>query len=206
MKDGPADPGKGLSEPASYITEAKSRLRGVVAERVAAIPAEQRVALDREICRRLCASELYRQAEQVVAYLALNDEVSLSVLTGEARRSGRLLFLPVVVGAGEEMVFRLYESDAELVRSPLGVLEPRCGDSPQRRPSLVLVPGRAFDSRGSRLGRGGGHYDKAMAALRSFGPTVGVAYQVQIVDRVPCLDFDERVDAVACENGVYWVA
>ena len=54
--------------------------------------------------------------------------------------------------------------------------------------TVVLVPGAAFDRGGGRLGWGGGHYDRALAALsRSCGTAllVGVCFAEQLIDRVP---------------------
>jgi 5,10-methenyltetrahydrofolate synthetase len=52
---------------------------------------------------------------------------------------------------------------------------------------IVFVPGRAFDLRGHRLGRGHGHYDRALASTQN-GPYplfIGLALDNQIVPRVP---------------------
>ena len=72
---------------------------------------------------------------------------------------------------------------------------------------VVLLPGLAFDRRGGRLGRGGGHYDRAFAS-RGPGPwLVGLGYSFQWVDEVPCDDSrDRRVDAIVTENGWVWRA
>jgi 5-formyltetrahydrofolate cyclo-ligase len=63
---------------------------------------------------------------------------------------------------------------------------------------LFLVPGLAFDARGARLGRGAGSYDRALArhvnALR-----IGLAYEFQLVQRLPEAAWDIRMDAVATD-------
>ncbi len=50
---------------------------------------------------------------------------------------------------------------------------------------LSLVPGLAFDPMGYRLGYGAGYYDRFFASLNSPHPTIGIGYDLQIVDRVP---------------------
>lgn len=66
----------------------------------------------------------------------------------------------------------------------------------------VLVPGLAFDREGRRLGRGRGFYDRTLSGYR--GLSVGVAYALQIVDRVPVDSWDLPVNAVVTEESVFW--
>ena len=67
---------------------------------------------------------------------------------------------------------------------------------------MVLVPGVAFDESRWRLGRGGGFYDRSLAALRARGPVcaVGLAYEVQIVAELPHEVWDQPMDLVATER------
>lgn len=61
---------------------------------------------------------------------------------------------------------------------------------------VVVVPGAAFDPAGGRLGRGGGFYDRLLSRVRPPVFVVGLAYDDQIVERVPTGGHDVRVDAV----------
>jgi 5-formyltetrahydrofolate cyclo-ligase len=82
---------------------------------------------------------------------------------------------------------------------------------------LLLVPGLAFDRQGRRLGRGGGYYDRAIAALRRVWPDrppllVALAFRAQVVGGeeedplllvVPTDDAtDARVDVLATPEGL----
>jgi 5-formyltetrahydrofolate cyclo-ligase len=68
-------------------------------------------------------------------------------------------------------------------------------------PVLILVPGVGFDSRGVRLGRGAGFYDRALAELRSCGTVyaVGLAFECQIAASLPTDPWDQRVDCIVTE-------
>ncbi len=67
---------------------------------------------------------------------------------------------------------------------------------------VVVVPGRAFDCNGGRLGWGAGFYDRAIQQMRVVrGPAgmplcIGVAYSVQRLDEVPMDAHDHRMDLV----------
>ena len=85
----------------------------------------------------------------------------------------------------------------------LGKTGPGSASAPQVTPSLVICPLLAFDKAGGRLGRGGGHYDRTIAALRAAGPVfmLGLAYAGQEVDALVMEPHDQRLDAILTENG-----
>jgi len=64
----------------------------------------------------------------------------------------------------------------------------------------VLVPGRAFDRKGNRLGRGGGYYDRFLGALDAV--LCGCGYAVQIVDDVPVDAHDLPLQIIVTEDEV----
>ncbi len=70
-------------------------------------------------------------------------------------------------------------------------------------PLLVLVPALVFDLEGSRLGRGGGYYDRFLSALlsryagrRDTITLAGVGFSLQIIDHVPRERHDISVDCL----------
>ncbi|HEX4902964.1 MAG TPA: 5-formyltetrahydrofolate cyclo-ligase, partial [Acidimicrobiales bacterium] len=67
---------------------------------------------------------------------------------------------------------------------------------------VLLVPGRAFDRRGIRLGRGGGHYDRFLPRLRAGVPVVGVTVDERVVPRLPAEPHDVPMTHLATESGV----
>ncbi|MGH7858433.1 MAG: 5-formyltetrahydrofolate cyclo-ligase, partial [Candidatus Binatia bacterium] len=69
---------------------------------------------------------------------------------------------------------------------------------------VVVVPGVAFSPRGDRLGRGGGHYDRALGAPPLVGSAraIGFAFDLQVVDEIPLEPHDVRVGVVVTEKRV----
>src|SRR3990172_6627109 len=67
---------------------------------------------------------------------------------------------------------------------------------------VVLVPGLAFDRTGVRLGRGGGHYDRFLGALRGDALIVGVVPAALLVDELPREPHDLLMTHLVTENGV----
>jgi len=60
-----------------------------------------------------------------------------------------------------------------------------------------------FDREGHRLGRGGGYYDRFLAALPETTPRIGVGFEIQMRDSIPTEPHDIRLDAVVTERGAW---
>lgn len=76
-----------------------------------------------------------------------------------------------------------------------GLAEPRA-DLPLFEPvevRRILVPGLAFDLAGRRIGRGAGFYDRTLAGVAATVTTVGIAFDLQVVDQVPTDEHDRSV-------------
>jgi len=70
---------------------------------------------------------------------------------------------------------------------------------------VVIVPGRAFDRAGRRLGRGVGYYDRTFPpGGRSQPLLVGMACEAQILESVPADSHDRSMDAIVTERGFQW--
>ena len=67
---------------------------------------------------------------------------------------------------------------------------------------MLFVPGLAFDLEGNRLGRGGGWYDRVLAGLGKAVKRVGLAYEFQIMERLPVEAWDQKVHQIVTEKRV----
>lgn len=186
--------------------EWRARMKDVIAETTAA----QREVWSTALCDVLLDSGLVGEAMVVLGYGAFRGEPDVSRVGDVVVRRGGRLCMPVIdwdsgaMHAGE--VHTLHVGAAG------GPVEGRYGTPiapegaeviPAWDIGVVLVPGMAFDARGGRLGRGAGFYDRY---LRGFaGLTIGVGFDVQVIDRVPMEEGDVRLDAVATESGVRMV-
>jgi len=178
----------------------KTHLRARARSLVAGLSAEYRRVADARICSRIMESSAYAGCEQVFVYSALSDEVALDALIAGARAAGKSVYLPVMDAGSATIRFALWSAGETLVRGAGGVAVPPAVREPAERPSLIVVPGRAFDRRGYRLGRGLGCYDRALGHLSILGPTIGAAYACQIVEHVPRQAHDRPVAWVVTEE------
>jgi len=83
-----------------------------------------------------------------------------------------------------------------------GILEPQEEfHVPPEEISLVLVPGCAFGKDGSRIGYGGGYYDRFLLQCKQ-AVKVGLCYSSCLANRLPREKFDVAMDVVITEQGV----
>ena len=151
---------------------------------------------------RLIAEARARLAEMPV-YVPMSDEADIRPMLDEVIKTHRL-FLPVIEGG--KLAFRQATDLDTLVPGPFQIPEPPLGNPllDVTQPAIVLVPGRAFDRKGDRMGRGNGGYDIWIRAARKANTAVkfwGIALECQIVQDVPLEAHDEKVDAIVTARG-----
>jgi len=184
----------------------KRRLRRSLGARRRKVSAEDAASAAEAIRVALFAAFAFGPGRRVGLYAALPDEVPTRALFDALVGAGVDCLLPRVAD-DDRLVFAAVADWAELRAGAFGVLAP-----PDSAPAasldgaeLVLVPGVAFDRRGVRLGRGGGHYDRSFPT--SGGPDLrlcGVAYELQIAESIPCASHDRAMDAIVTEHGFRW--
>lgn len=182
--------------------EAKSKLRQAAVER-------RKLAYDLhgpEASRRIAAHGLdflgLNSSAIVSGFAAIRDEIDPAALMTWLKAEGFGLALPVMQGKGKPLLMRSWAPGDAMAPAAWGISEP-LDDKPAVDPDVVLVPLLAFDSRGYRLGYGGGFYDRTLQRLRKLKPiiAVGLAYDEQKVDAVPAESYDERLDWVLTPTG-----
>ena len=104
------------------------------------------------------------------------------------------------------MIFRKWIPEDQLTSGPFGILEPNYKKE-IILPQIMIVPLLMFDREFSRLGYGGGFYDKSIIKLKKhfqkekkFFITVGLAYSDQEVEKIPIEKHDMKLDYIVTEK------
>lgn len=142
----------------------------------------------------------------VALYAEKGSEVSTGLIDAAAREAGLRVVYPRVV-AGERVLAFHHATRDQLVSTRLALREPReeLPVAPLEDIMAFVVPGLAFDRSGGRVGWGRGHYDATFSSARLDALRVGVAFDCQVVDRVPREAHDALVHAVASETALTMV-
>jgi 5-formyltetrahydrofolate cyclo-ligase len=199
---GPAGP---TAEPA-LLPLSKDSLRRTALEArkafVGTLSDAERARLEQKLAEHL--TSLCAGAVVVGGYAPLGSEISPLLATEEARAVGRIVAYPAFDHPAKPFKFRAGDP---LVPGPFGIMQPK-RSAPVVEPDLVLVPLIAIDGRGTRLGRGTGHYDRALLRLKkSRARLIGVGWPLQrMADTIPADEWDVPLDAFASSDGVEWFA
>lgn len=170
----------------------RSVLRQQAKERRAALT--DRAAQSAAIRARLAALPQWQQARCVFSYVAVRDEVDINPLLQTLPGGGeKLLCVPRVSRAGHMDAVAVIADWAELTAGPFGLLQPPADRTPLPPESidLVLVPGLLFARDGSRLGYGGGYYDRFLARLPRV-TRIGLCYREMLVETLPARPDEPR--------------
>jgi 5-formyltetrahydrofolate cyclo-ligase len=176
----------------------KVELRGEMRRLRAAIPPEERARGAGRIEDRVMALDEVRAARAVLLFYAFGSEVATRAISERLHAEGKRLLLPFLGLEGMEAAE--VRPGAPLVSTAYGPREPphRVALDPAAV-DVVITPGLAFDRRGYRLGYGGGHYDRYLSRLRPEASSVGLAFSIQVIDRIPEDPFDQRVHLIVTD-------
>jgi 5-formyltetrahydrofolate cyclo-ligase len=180
---------------------AKAALRRDAHARRAAIPPDARSEHAASIAALFFQHIAYGPGDIIAGYWRIRDETDCKPILIRLMDSGQKVVLPVVAGDDAPLDLRVWEADAPLYEAGFGTLAPS-DLAPRAVPDLILVPLLGFDGKGTRLGYGGGYYDRTIAALEKKPRLVGLAYAAQEFDEIPREAHDVPLDAVVTEEGV----
>jgi len=154
------------------------------------------------ICQHFCSDLRSTSPAPVIAIFAAHgQEIDLQSL--HASLPGARLLYPLCHPGGM-LSFHHTPTYAELTPGKLGILEPNSSRHQKVKIKdihLFLCPGLAFGRDATRLGHGGGYYDRALTKRASTAITIGIGLQIQILDTVPHDQHDIHLDHVLTEKG-----
>ena len=174
----------------------KKQIRSKILLKLKTQKEEERENKSKIIKKKLFGRQVFQKAKRVMFYISFDGEVNTKDMIKEALKLGKIVAVPVCV-KGRVIKACLLPKRAKLIKAPYGVCEPAIkrfidlGDL-----DLVIVPGVAFDKKGNRLGRGKGCYDYFLRKVPKRIPSIGLAFDFQILPSIPASSDDVSVDKV----------
>jgi 5-formyltetrahydrofolate cyclo-ligase len=184
------------------VLKQKTELRREAMSRRDALPADARKAAAEAIAMRKFPLAIM-PGMIVSGFMPLTSEFDPQPLMRKLTEKSARLALPVLVGRGKPLIMREWSFGEPLSAGVWGIREPE-PEAAEVEPDILLVPLLAFDRAGSRIGYGGGYYDRTIAQLRGRKAVVavGLAFAAQEVSAVPITQGDERLNLVLTEREV----
>ena len=181
----------------------KNELRTAFADRLK--KTENKESKSLIIAQYLFDKNFYNAAGTVALYCSTPGEVDTRRIIKKCLADGKKVVLPKVTGKGT-MIFCLIDSVDDIsVIGKFGISEPaeNCEEIGSENLDLIVVPGVCFDLSKSRIGRGGGYYDRYLAECDS-AIKVGICFDSQILkcSYIPCEKTDIKMDLIITEKEV----
>lgn len=175
----------------------KKEIRKQIKEIKSRYALDEKKKMSRSIWDQLEKDPSFEQAEVVLLYWSMDDEVYTHDFVCKWADK-KVILLPCV--KGDILELRMFKGvDSLAPGESFGILEPQ-GElyTDYSSINLIVVPGVAFDAQGNRLGRGRGYYDRILKETH-VAKKIGVCFNFQFLKRVPVDELDVRMDKVIHE-------
>ena len=163
------------------VAKVKKILRQQIREAMAELTDQERAWSDGELIQRFLEHPKLAEAHTVLLYYGVGQEVATAGLIQTLLDQGKIVCLPKCLPE--------YQMEARAITA-------------REELDLILVPGLCFDSRGSRLGQGGGYYDRYLEDYE--GVTIGLCREDFFQVNLPREPLDAWVRFVLTEEGQVW--
>lgn len=183
-------------------------IRREIRQRRRSITGSQRDEYSRRAAEILCQSALLESAQRVAVFLSLPEEIDTRPLIEMLWAQGKALYLPYVQAKDCPLLWLPYTAQTLLVPDGLGILapayEPKALLSPEDL-SLIVMPLVSWDLSGTRLGMGGGYYDRTFATPNAHQSAlrIGLAYECQRAETLTRQAWDLPLHHLATEQYFY---
>ncbi|MDO4435743.1 MAG: 5-formyltetrahydrofolate cyclo-ligase [Cardiobacteriaceae bacterium] len=171
-----------------------------------AIIGERREQYSQQAATHLAQSAFMQHAEHIAVFLSLPEEINTKPLIEMLWQQGKALYLPYVIAKDCPLLWLPYTAQTLLVPDNLGILAPLYDSkalcAPTHQLDVVVMPLVAWDLKGSRLGMGGGYYDRTLAEQSAL-LRVGFSYQCQMQTHIVREDWDLPLHHLATEQQCY---
>lgn len=167
----------------------KMQLRSWAKAQIKGFSEDYLLSSNQKITSNLLKIPLVQQAQTIFCYVSVGREVDTRAFLQQQLDAGKTICVPKTKKNGQ-MDARHIRSLRELMPAPFGLQEPSA-ETPPISPSqidVVIVPCLLCDEQGTRLGYGGGYYDRYLAQLSC--PAICLCRQPLLVAQLPKDSFD----------------
>lgn len=179
------------------------RLRATIRQRRQALTVAEQAHAAQQLVNQICQDELYLHCTRAALYLTNDGEIDTSQVIEQFWRDSKFVALPVMHPFSQHhMLFVHYDKNTTLFANRFGIPEPRVTPSQiclLSELNIIFTPLVAFDQAGSRMGMGGGFYDRALAQLQQENPRcriIGLAHDCQEVTQLEKQSWDMPMDEI----------
>ena len=165
---------------------------------------EELIEKSGEIEKKLFSLNELKEADTVLFYISYNNEVFTHDMIKKFLVDKKNVVVPISNKIDNSLILSKLEKWKDLHVGSYSILEPikdKIKKISINEVDLIIIPGLGFDKKGNRLGHGKGYYDNLLK--KSLNQTkIGLAFEFQIIDKIPVDDHDKPVDIIITEKRI----
>ena len=150
----------------------------------------------------------FKSSKIIASFLSIKTEIPTLLFNEFIEKQNKILCITVISKKiGECLTFKSYSKGDDLYMGKFNVKEPK--NNKIYLPDIIFTPCLGFDLSGSRLGYGGGYYDKTIAYLKSINHNfyiIGLAYDDQKVEKIYTDIYDQKLNYILTEKQLYKIS
>jgi 5-formyltetrahydrofolate cyclo-ligase len=175
----------------------KKEIRSSMIEKLKMIPAEERDIKSKLITEKLIQTKVWNKARIIATTMSMEHEVNTSFLIQAAWNEDKTIVVPKCIHKTKEMKFYKITSFSDLEKGYFDILEPKveqCVEIVKDDIDLIIVPGVAYTKEGSRIGYGGGYFDRYLENYQK--DILSLAFQCQMTTKLPFEQHDIHIPLI----------
>jgi len=159
-----------------------------------------------KILDKIMELPVFINCKNIMLYISFNKEVDTYPIANWCLGNGKTLVAPYCIPSEKKIIpFKINNLTNDLTKSTFGIMEPKHDLLKLfniKDIELIIVPGVVFDTHCNRIGFGVGYYDRFLPEKSKNTLTIGIAYDYQIVDKIPTSEYDVPMDFIITEKRI----
>lgn len=183
------------------LDEEKRIIRRAFKERRDLISASQWQDYGEKMSSILFKTSVWKNARRVFCFVSMKNEPDTSRIIDNALSDGKTLCVPAIIGNGLMKAVVISSTD-ELTEGKMGIREPLINIGRTLLPSkidLAVVPCISADESGTRIGHGGGYYDRFLTDFSGKSVVLCSESMMSGKNKIPVGGFDRKADFILSE-------
>jgi 5-formyltetrahydrofolate cyclo-ligase len=185
----------------------KNQIRKSLLDKRRQLTQQEQYEKSLSIINNINHSGVLSQAKDIAFYRAVRGEADPSNLMDQDTNNNKKFYLPLLSpDKSEGLIFASIAQNTQYKNNEFLIPEPIAKPRDfidAKSLDLVIMPLLGFDLKGSRLGMGGGYYDRCFAFKKTMSKKpalLGFAYDFQQLDLINAESWDIGLDAIVTES------
>lgn len=184
----------------------KQKLKIKILEKRNSLSEKEVLEKSKKIIKNLKSLKEFKQAKNILFYVSFNHEVDTQEIIKELLKTKeKNIIVPYTIKKNPNLFLSEIKDFVELEPKTFGILEPKekyIREFNKDKLDLVIVPGIVFDRKAHRIGYGYGYYDRFLKTIKKEIIKIGLAFDFQIVDKIPEEKHDVSLNIIVTEKEI----